>query len=62
MADQQPPDAGVGKKKRRVKKKTADIAAEEAPTVQRPTKKPSLTFEDRQIFDYVREATSKNVW
>lgn len=62
MADQQPPDAAVGKKKRRVKKKPTETPAEAVPIAQRPTKKPSLTFEDRQHFDYIREATSKNVW
>ncbi|CAL8471988.1 g11530 [Coccomyxa elongata] len=62
MADQQPLDAAAGKKKRRVKKKTTETQAEAAPIIQRPTKKPSLTFEDRQHFDYIREATSKNVW
>lgn len=62
MADQQPPNVAEGKKKRRVKKKTTEVPAEVVPTVERPKQKVSLNFQDRQQFDYIREATSKNVW
>ena len=65
MADQQPPKMDqTGKKKRKVKKKP--VAAEEqqdaAPVVQRPVKRHPLSFDDIQHYDYIREATSKNVW
>ena len=53
-----------GKKKRRVKKKNATPAQEATPTVsaERPNKRAPLTTYDREVYDYVREATSKNVW
>ena len=60
----QPDNVQIVKKKRRVKKKTAQAAQEAAPAVvvERPTKKEPLTTYDREVYDYVREATSKNVW
>ena len=66
MADEQPQKVDqTGKKKiRRVKKKPA--AAEQmqdaAQVVQRPVKRHPLSFDDIQHYDYIREATSKNVW
>lgn len=65
MSDIGPPDSvQTGKKKRRVKKKTAPAAETAAPViaVERPNKKAPLTTYDREVYDYVREATSKNVW
>ena len=60
----QPENVQAVKKKRRVKKKTARAAQEAAPAVavERPTKKEPLTTYDREVYDYVREATSKNIW
>ena len=53
-----------GKKKRRVKKKNATPAQEATPSVaaERPNKRAPLTHYDREVYDYAREATSKNVW
>lgn len=53
-----------GKRKRRVKKKSATPAQEATPIVaaERPNKRAPLTTYDREVYDYVREATSKNVW
>ena len=65
MSDTGPPEnVQAVKKKRRVKKKTARAAQEAAPAVvvERPTKKEPLTTYDREVYDYVRELTSKNVW
>ena len=66
MSDRGPPEnVQAGKKKRRVKKKAAPaaqgVAAPVAP-VHRPDKRAPLTINDREVYDYVREATSKNVW
>ena len=66
MSDRGPPEnVQTGKKKRRVKKKTvpaAQSAAAPVGPVNRPDKRAPLTINDREVYDYVREATSKNVW
>ncbi len=67
MSDRGPAEnVQTGKKKRRVKKKTAPAAQEAAAApvglMQRPDKRAPLTMNDREVYDYVREATSKNVW
>ena len=47
-----------------MKKKSATPAQEAAPIVaaERPNRRAPLTTYDREVYDYVREATSKNVW
>jgi len=72
MADPQAPGpAGEGKKKRRVKKKApaqpgagaATPAQPAAPAKpEPPVRRPKLTLEDRQHYDFIRECTVKNVW
>ena len=64
MADEQPPKVDLtGKKKRKVKKKPAAVEQQDAaPVVERPVKRHPLSFDDIQHYDYIREATSKNVW
>lgn len=72
MADPQAPGpAGEGKKKRRVKKKApaqpgAVAAAHAQPAApakpEPPARRPKLTLEDRQHYDFIRECTVKNVW
>ena len=53
-----------GKKKRRVKKKAPLAGKDAAPAIvaERPKNKAPLSTNDREVYDYVREATSKNVW
>jgi hypothetical protein len=65
MSDAGPPQSVQEvKKKRRVKKKSTTSAQETPPVVvaERPNKRSPLTTYDREVYDYVREATSKNVW
>ena len=65
MSDSGPPEkVQDGKKKRRVKKKASPAGKDAAPAVvvERPKSKAPLSTNDREVYDYVREATSKNVW
>jgi hypothetical protein len=63
MSDQPPQAAAAtGKKKRKVKKKPEATAEAAAPPTPQPRQRYQLTLEDREHFDYIREATSKNVW
>ena len=56
-----PSTSAAAKPKAKGKKKPAAAAAEEqAPPP--PFKPAKLTFYDRQVVDYVRTATAKNVW
>ena len=65
MSSSGPPEkVQEGKKKRRVKKKAPLAGKDAAPAIvaERPKNKAPLTTNDREVYDYVREATSKNVW
>ena len=65
MSESGPPEKiQDGKKKRRVKKKASLAGKDAAPAVvvERPKSKAPLSTNDREVYDYVREATSKNVW
>lgn len=58
------PVAEDKKPKKRIKKKSTKKADQEEPAVLkvRPTGRAEMNFEDKQMVDYVREATKKNVW
>lgn len=57
-------EAGAAKPKKGGKKKAspATAAQDEAPQPMPPFKPGKLTHYDRQVVDYVRTATAKNIW
>lgn len=57
-------EAGAAKPKKSGKKKASPAAAakEEAPQPMPPFKPGKVTHYDRQVVDYVRTATAKNIW